>query len=484
MFCHDSARRALGGCPPAGGGTAIRRWSGTCRRRTGTVGGPGIDLFEAVFRKSADCIKLLDIEGRILLLNAGGVATMELDDPQALIGRNWIDFWSGTERDAACAAIQTACGGGVGRFRGSLPTAKGTPKNWDTVITPLRSGSGPVARLVAVSRDVTEQETLRTELDAARRRNQAIVLATSEIVWQADASQQTGSGTGLAAFSGVAENAGTRADWLALIHPEERDGIDALSRDAVLQGTGYVSEYRLRHHSGGYRWVEDRVVPLRDRHGDLVEWVGVISDIDARVTAHRALREGEERLRLAIRASHVGIWDIDLVTGTRRWSEEAKAILGLPADATESRELFLGLIDPEDRPRVQETFDADCTLSRGLTFRFRRHDTGVQRWLTVSGKTVLDGNRPAGAPHRHLPGRDRAQDHRPEALGGGQSGSADRAAQPQPVRHQPGGGDPHGRARGNARRSDPGRSRPFQGRERYARGTMPATSCCERSRGA
>src|SRR5437764_15040456 len=73
---------------------------------------------------SPDCIKVLDLEGRLLSMNAGGMAVLEICDLKPFIGSAWVDFWQGEDRNAALAAINAARDGGLGRFVGFFPTTQ------------------------------------------------------------------------------------------------------------------------------------------------------------------------------------------------------------------------------------------------------------------------------------------------------------------------------------------------------------------------
>nr|WP_246718720.1 PAS domain S-box protein [Microvirga terrestris] len=114
------------------------------------------------------------------------------------------------------------------------------------------------------------------------------------------------------------------------------------------------------------------------------------------------LRSSEERLRLAIETTALGIWDQDLVTGRRQWMPEARQILGLAEDAVITREMILDCVHPDDRKRMASTFYDDQPGS-GLTysgsFRIIRTDTGEERWITAIGRTLVDDD---GRPIRKI----------------------------------------------------------------------------------
>ncbi|WQO29802.1 PAS domain S-box protein [Microvirga lotononidis] len=110
------------------------------------------------------------------------------------------------------------------------------------------------------------------------------------------------------------------------------------------------------------------------------------------------LRSSEERLRLAIETTALGIWDQDLVTGRRQWTPEARQILGLGPDVDVTREIVLGCVHPDDRDDLEDTFFTDepgASLTYSGTFRVFRADTGDERWVTAIGRTMVDeGGRP------------------------------------------------------------------------------------------
>ncbi|MGO4526300.1 PAS domain S-box protein [Microvirga sp. 2MCAF35] len=114
------------------------------------------------------------------------------------------------------------------------------------------------------------------------------------------------------------------------------------------------------------------------------------------------LRSSEERLRLAIETTALGIWDQDLVTGRRQWTPEARQILGLGPHADITREIVLGCVHPDDRDDLEETFYANepgASLTYSGTFRVLRADAGNERWVTAIGRTMVDES---GRPIRKI----------------------------------------------------------------------------------
>jgi PAS domain S-box-containing protein len=94
------------------------------------------------------------------------------------------------------------------------------------------------------------------------------------------------------------------------------------------------------------------------------------------LAAEAALRNSEERLRLATKATNDAIWDFDLKAGTVSWNDTYSTHYGTPENAA-SRQFWIDRIHPQDRARTVDDFQA--ALSRGVSswsaeYRFRRID--------------------------------------------------------------------------------------------------------------
>jgi len=114
------------------------------------------ELASRLIESSRDCIKVLDLKGHLLSMNAHGMTALEICDFGPLIGSPWVEFWDGQDRECARAAIEQARQGQIGRFTGYFPTRQtNIPKWWDVSLTAILDKYGKPEKLLAVSRDVT-----------------------------------------------------------------------------------------------------------------------------------------------------------------------------------------------------------------------------------------------------------------------------------------------------------------------------------------
>ncbi len=129
------------------------------------------DFNRSILDNSGDCIQVLEPDGRVVLTNHPGLILMEADTVSDLESDGWMAQWN-TDEALARQAVADAIAKGEGRFHAFRPTAKGTPKWWDVIVTPIRNEAGEPRQLVTVSRDVTAQkraEQERSQLLASER---------------------------------------------------------------------------------------------------------------------------------------------------------------------------------------------------------------------------------------------------------------------------------------------------------------------------
>ena len=177
-----------------------------------------------------------------------------------------------------------------------------------------------------------------------------------------------------------------------------------LAGGMVLDDTALGRAVRERAEGGGEFSLVDRhgkplpaafrAVPLTRTNGDVHGTVIELFDLTGETGSGRALREREERLRLATAATGIGIWDVDAKTGHRRWSDEFLDILGLPPGTTPDSGLFTSLIHPDDRERIDAEYKRAYSDPEAgeyhAEFRIRRADTGEERWVVTTGVVTFD----------------------------------------------------------------------------------------------
>jgi two-component system cell cycle sensor histidine kinase/response regulator CckA len=131
-----------------------------------------------------------------------------------------------------------------------------------------------------------------------------------------------------------------------------------------------------------------RVSPLIGQSGQVIGSVHVTRDITERKRIEQALQDSEERLRLTLEASQVGIWDWDVKTDQWYASPIYYSMLGYePKTGLADRREWLERLHPDDRAYVNEKIQDVLTREfREYEYEARlRHADGTYRWQHVKG---------------------------------------------------------------------------------------------------
>jgi PAS domain S-box-containing protein len=118
-----------------------------------------------VLESTTDCIKVLDLDGKLVFMSTGGMRVMEIDDFSTVAMCPWSEFWQGEEHVKAVQAVALAKAGEIARFEGQAPTAKGNIRWWEVSVSPIFGAGGKPELLLSISRDCTD----RHALDETRR---------------------------------------------------------------------------------------------------------------------------------------------------------------------------------------------------------------------------------------------------------------------------------------------------------------------------
>ncbi|MEH2062584.1 MAG: PAS domain S-box protein [Nostoc sp.] len=115
-------------------------------------------------------------------------------------------------------------------------------------------------------------------------------------------------------------------------------------------------------------------------------------EIAEREQVEVVFRESEERLRLALDVSQMGLWDWNVVTNKVIWSGNYEALFGLvPSSLDGPYETFHKCVYPEDKQSVMEAIAHALTEKTDYNDEFRivRSDQSVH-WISAKGKFIYD----------------------------------------------------------------------------------------------
>ncbi len=137
-------------------------------------------------------------------------------------------------------------------------------------------------------------------------------------------------------------------------------------------------------------WLRSSKVPLKGGNNEIIGVLGIYDDITARKVGVEALKQSEERLRLALHAANQAWFDLDLRTGAVAVSSNYPRMLGQASgDFTSSLVNWLDHIHPDDVAALKQQFDRCLKLPGAQTMEYRRQTAaGDWLWIQSVGEVV------------------------------------------------------------------------------------------------
>lgn len=219
--------------------TAASIYTGIIFPDTASKAAPHLsDLQKAMLDAAPDCIKVISLDGRLLMMNRAGCRALNLAE-NSRFGMSWIGLLSEDVHPRGIEALRKAAAGQNARFPGKS-VSHDVISYWDNLLTPVANSSGEVIVVLCISRDVTEKTLLEMRLEEAVDREKLLSREMQHRVKNL-----------LAVVSGlifIAEKEADSADASSSATTILREKLDALSRasDAAFvqdEGTETTASY-------------------------------------------------------------------------------------------------------------------------------------------------------------------------------------------------------------------------------------------------
>jgi len=349
-------------------------------------------LFESVFQAAPEAMSLGDWDsGRLLLVNDAFCQLFGLPRDR-IIGATSTELglWHQPEnRQRLLAAL--AKGDKVRDARGQSRRPDGTEIH--VRYSAERVAVDGQARLLLMFRDVTQLELDQRNL--ARSELRFRLASSHGQVWEWDFGQgfvtpSNGFFVALGHPSPLPSQMG--AQFLDLIHPEDRPRLRTVLRRFLKNEGEYQLEFRARDAQGRYRWFDTRGSGLRDASGRVTYMAGTTFDISDRKAVEEAQRQTLVQLETVANASPALIWTsgkdkrADWFNGA--WLEFTGRTL-----EQELGEGWLEGMHPEDHDLCMSTYVKAFDAREPFSMEHRlRHNSGEYRWLLEQGRPRYDAD--------------------------------------------------------------------------------------------
>ena len=258
-----------------------------------------------------------------------------------------------------------------------------------------RDHTGQAIRLPGVVVDITEQKQIEKALQENQERLR-LALDSAELgTWNIDPeSNHLTSDERFRMIFHACDEPLSYEEAFAAIHPDDRqrirDAVDAATR--LEDPIPYAAEYRVVHPDESIHWVfaKGRGNFEQAAGGSkLTSFDGTVMDITQQRQMQEDLRDLAARLQFVVETSQIGVWDLNLVTGSTRRSAIHDKCFGYDDPLDEwSYEDFLGHVHPEDRAWVNERFQQTIEHDEEWSFECRViWPNESVHWIEVHGSS-------------------------------------------------------------------------------------------------
>jgi PAS domain S-box-containing protein len=161
----------------------------------------------------------------------------------------------------------------------------------------IRDEAGAPGRIAGIASDITARKQAEERLRASEESFRALASVSPVGIFRTDAR-----GACLYVNRKWCEIAGMEEDqahghgWERALHPDDRLPVTIEWYAAAARGGFYLDECRFQRPGGGVTWVISQATPEHDENGDVIGYVGCLTDINERKAAEEALRASSLRI--------------------------------------------------------------------------------------------------------------------------------------------------------------------------------------------
>lgn len=270
-----------------------------------------------------------------------------------------------------------------------------------TTIVPYLNDQGQPAQYIAIRTDITERKRAEADILATRNQLEATIDAIPDLMFEVGLD-----GTYYSIHAQRPELLAAPADEVAgkkvsdVLPAEAAEVAMSAIREAQEHGRSHGNQFELKTPQGS-AWFELSVSRKPVDHGQQPRFIALSREITERKLAQLELQHNQDLLNEAQRLGQLGSWELNLVSGELRWSDEIYRIFELdPLRFTPSYENFLNVIHPDDRDKVNAAYTESLRNRQpyDVVHRLRMAD-GRIKWVREHCSNEFDA---AGKPLRSV----------------------------------------------------------------------------------
>ncbi len=222
--------------------------------------------------------------------------------PASMIGRHVRDVIGDAPYQDRRADLDRGLAGERFTAETTMPHRDGVTRRLEVRYVPRIEPDGSIPGVYVLGIDVQERALREAALARSNSRFRRAMDAVHGVLWtNSPDGRMDGEQPGWAALTGQAYEEYQGFGWADAVHPDDQSASVESWNAAVDARSMYVHEHRVRDSSGSWRTFAIRALPVFDTVGEIVEWVGVHTDITHQRAAEAALRAQAEDLARQVR---------------------------------------------------------------------------------------------------------------------------------------------------------------------------------------
>ncbi len=285
------------------------------RQRTEAALRESEQRFRGIFDNMFQFIGLLSPEGILLESNQASLtaAGIEIED---VVGQPfWETYWWQVSPETQLQlkqAIACAAKGEFVRYEVEVFGINQTIIPIDFSLRPIFNESGQIVLLIPEGRDLREAKRRELELKQSEQRFTSLATAAPVGIFRTDTE-----GNCLYVNKRWCEIAGLSAadaagfGWISGIHPSDRELVSVEWNEAVQANRPFYLEYRFLNNQGQITWALGQSEAERDERGEIIGYVGTITDISDRKQAEAALQQLNQELEAKVKERTQALWQVN-----------------------------------------------------------------------------------------------------------------------------------------------------------------------------
>jgi len=358
--------------------------------------------YRTIIETSPNGILVLDLEGIIQLGNIRGATMLGYTTTAELTGKNFFDYVTPNDLEKSRAHLKKTLDKGFTKYlECRLISKDNTAFCAEVSISTIPDHTGRPSGFVCVLSDVTEQRKAEFLVRKSEEKHRSLVEGISHIIFTTDTK-----GRFTYVSPVIRQVLGYRSAELigkyfyTLVPSEERHVLGEKLKEAQ-EGKISPNDFRMVDKSGTIHW--GRIIAQPQIEGEKITGItGLIGDITELRHSEEALRESEEKLKLAIEGSGVGLWDWRVQSGELVINDRWVLILGYTMQELSpvTIDTWRSLTNPDDLKRSDELLQKHVS---GETADFAcesrmKHKDG--HWVWVLDRGMITERDKAGQPLR------------------------------------------------------------------------------------